>query len=194
MRADEWQKVEELLNAALEVEPGERQGFLDEACAGLPDLRREVDSLLACEAGADGFLQAPALALSADFFDGDSAGDRAGQTVGHYRIKREIGRGGMGAVFLAERSDGEFRQEVALKVARRSFTDSDLARRFRQERQILASLNHPNIARLLDGGVSADGEPFLVMEYVEGVRIDDYCDEGDLPAGERLKLFIEVCR
>ncbi|HEX8355626.1 MAG TPA: serine/threonine-protein kinase [Pyrinomonadaceae bacterium] len=193
MRTDEWRKVEELLNAALEVEPGERRRFLDETCAGAPELRREVESLLACEAGADGFLEAPALALSADFF-GDGPGDRAGQTVGRYRVIREIGRGGMGAVFLAERSDGEFRQEVALKVVRRSFADTELARRFRQERQILASLNHPNIARLLDGGVSSDGEPFLAMEYVEGLRIDGYCEERRLSTRARLRLFLEVCR
>ena len=195
MRTDQWLKVEELLNAALEIEPGERRKFLDEASADAPDLRREVESLLACEEGADGFLDAPALALSADFFaDGDGAEERAGQTVGHYRIIREIGRGGMGAVFLAERSDGEFRQEVALKVVRRSFADPELARRFRRERQILASLNHPNIARLLDGGVSADGEPFFAMEYVEGVRIDDYCAARNLPTEGRLRLFLAVCR
>ena len=170
MRTDEWQKVEELFSAALEVAPGERGKFLDEASAGAPDLRREVESLLACESRAGGFLDAPALALSADFFDEEQAGDeRAGQTVGHYRIVREVGRGGMGAVYLAERADGEFQQQVALKVVRRSFADSELRRRFRRERQILASLNHPNIARLLDGGVSADGEPYLAMEYVEGV-------------------------
>jgi non-specific serine/threonine protein kinase/serine/threonine-protein kinase len=195
MRNEEWRKVEELLDAALELEPAERQRLLDEACAGAPDLRQEVESLLACEGRADGFLDAPALALSADFFDGDELADgRAGQTVGHYRVIREIGRGGMGAVFLAERADGEFKQEVALKVVRRSLADPELARRFRREREILAPLNHPNIARLLDGGVSADGEPFLAMEYVEGVRVDDYCDAQNLSTRARLRLFIEVCR
>ncbi|MET0622698.1 MAG: tetratricopeptide repeat protein [Pyrinomonadaceae bacterium] len=195
MRTDEWLKVEELFNAALEVAPGERGKFLDEASAGAPELRREVESLLACESRAGGFLDAPALALSADFFDDERAGDeRAGQTLGHYRIIREVGRGGMGAVFLAERADGEFAQQVALKVVGRSFADSELRRRFRQERQILASLNHPNIARLLDGGVSADGEPYLAMEYVEGVRVDEYCDASELGTRERLKLFLAVCR
>lgn len=194
MRTDEWQQVEALLSAALEVEPGARGEFLDEACAGAPELRREVESLLACEEGAGGFLGAPALALSADFFDGDAPEDRTGQTVGHYRILREIGRGGMGTVFLAERADGEFKQEVALKVVRRSLADPELARRFRREREILAPLNHPNIARLLDGGVSADGEPFIAMEYVEGVRVDDYCDARHFTARERLRLLIEVCR
>lgn len=191
MRTEEWQKVEELLNTALELEPAARRQFLESV--GDPLLRGEVESLLACEEKTDGFLTAPALALSADFFD-DGADERAGQTVGRYRIIREIGRGGMGAVFLAERSDGEFQQRLALKIVRRSFADSDLARRFRQERQILASLNHPNIARLLDGGVSADGEPFLAMEYIEGVRIDEYCNANSLSTEERLKLFLAVCQ
>jgi non-specific serine/threonine protein kinase/serine/threonine-protein kinase len=194
MRTEEWIKVEELLNAALELEPVERRKLLDEIGESAPDLRREVESLLACEEKVDDFLAAPALAFSADFFDDDTPDTRAGQEIGHYRIIREIGRGGQGAVFLAERADGEFKQEVALKVVRRSFADSDLARRFRQERQILASLNHPNIARLLDGGVSASDEPFLVMEYVEGARIDDYCAGCDLSTSQRLRLFQEVCR
>ena len=95
---------------------------------------------------------------------------------------------------LAERADGEFEHQVALKVVRRSFAETELKRRFRRERQILASLNHPNIARLMDGGVSDDGEPYLVMEYVEGARIDHYCHERKLSTRERLKLFLEVCR
>lgn len=193
MRREEWRKIEELLDVALELEPTERRRFL----AGLdvpPDLRIEFESLLACDEHTNGFLNAPAMALSADFFDEDNLTEaRAGQHVGAYRILREIGRGGMGTVFLAERADGQFEQSVALKVVRRSFADTDLARRFRQERQILASLNHPNIARLLDGGVSVDGEPFLAMEYVEGLRIDAYADVHQLSTHERLRLFRQVC-
>jgi serine/threonine protein kinase/tetratricopeptide (TPR) repeat protein len=193
MKTEEWHKVEELLNTALELEPAARRQFLDGVSE--PLLRREVESLLAYDEKTDSFLAAPALAFSADFFDdSDGPEERAGQTVGRHRIIREIGRGGMGAVFLAERSDGEFQQQLALKIVRRSFADSDLARRFRQERQILASLNHPNIARLLDGGVSNDGEPFLAMEYVEGVRIDDYCDARTLSTEERLSIFLAVCQ
>ena len=195
MRIEEWRKVEELLNAALELEPVERRKFLDDLGAESLDLRREVESLLLCEEKVGGFLSTPALAFSADFFDGDNAPDaRLGQTIGQYRILREIGSGGMGAVFRAERADGAFKQDVALKVIRHSFPDSELTRRFSQERQILASLNHTNIARLLDGGVSASHEPFLVMEYVDGVRIDDYCDGRGLSTSERLHLFLEVCR
>jgi serine/threonine protein kinase/tetratricopeptide (TPR) repeat protein len=193
MKTEEWQKVEELLNTALDLEPAARRQFLDRV--GEPPLRREVESLLACEEKTDDFLAAPALAFAADFFDdGGDPEERAGQSVGHYRIIREIGRGGMGAVFLAERSDGEFQQRLALKIVRRSFADSELARRFRQERQILASLSHPNIARLLDGGVSGEGEPFLAMEYVEGARIDYYCDANSLSTDERLNIFLAVCQ
>ncbi len=190
MRNEEWQRVEELLDEALELEPARRRQFL-EAIAE-PWARAEVESLLACDGQSDGFMSAPALALSADFFD-ESPEERAGQQVGHYRIVREIGRGGMGAVFLAERADGEFQQRVALKVVRRGFADTNLARRLRRERQILATLNHENIARLLDGGVSEDGEPFFVMEHVEGSRIDNYCDANRLPARARLRLFLKVC-
>jgi non-specific serine/threonine protein kinase/serine/threonine-protein kinase len=190
-------RADEILQEALGRPDEELAALLEEACGGDTLLRREVESLLSYRARARGFIETPCFAVGlgppADE-PGRDAARAEGRRVGSYRIVREVGRGGMGTVFLAERSDGEFRQEVALKVVRRSFADSDLARRFRQERQILASLNHPNIARLLDGGVSADGEPFLVMEYVDGVRIDDYCAEHDLPAGERLKLFIEVCR
>ncbi len=194
MAKADWKQVDQLLDAALELEPQARRKFLDDAGAS-PDLLREVESLLACEQKMDGFLTAPALAFSSDFFtDEEGSEERAGQTVGRYRIIREIGRGGMGAVFLAERSDGEFKQEVALKVVRRSFADSNLARRFRRERQILASLHHPNIAPLLDGGVSTDGEPYFAMEHVEGVRIDDYCAAENLRTEERLRLFLAVCR
>lgn len=195
MRSEDWPRIEELLNRALGLGPDARRGLLEEVGASEPELRREVESLLACEARLDGFLDATALALSADMLAaGDGEAARAGQLFGPYRILREVGRGGMGAVFLAERADGAFEQQVALKIVRRSFADADLMRRFRRERQILASLNHPHIARLLDGGLSQDGEPFLVMEYVEGVRIDDYCDEQKLSTRARLRLFLSVCQ
>ncbi len=100
----------------------------------------------------------------------------------------------MGAVFLAERADGEFQRQVALKIVGRTFAGEELLRRFRRERQIHATLNHPHIAHLLDGGVTADGEPFFVMEYVDGLRIDEYCARHDLPLAQRLSLFVDVCR
>jgi serine/threonine protein kinase len=188
-------RADEVVQSALECGSGDEQAaFLNTACAGDAALRAEVESLLSYRERARDFIESPALSFAAEsLLETDIAEDRAGQLVGHYRIVREIGRGGMGAVYLAERADGEFKHEVALKVVRRSFADSELARRFRQERQILASLNHPNIARLLDGGVSAEGEPYLVMEHVEGVRIDEYADAHALSTIARLNLFRQVC-
>jgi non-specific serine/threonine protein kinase/serine/threonine-protein kinase len=194
MKTERWREIEDLLDAALERAPAERGLLLDRACADDTDLRREVESLLAHQTSAENFIEAPAFVFAADFLASDAGEQLENRHLGAYRILREVGRGGMGTVFLAERSDGEFQQLVALKVVRRGFADPDLTRRFRRERQILASLNHPNIARLLDGGVSDEGEPFLVMEYVEGVRIDAYCDEHNLPTVERLRLFLAVCR
>ncbi|HEY9405335.1 MAG TPA: serine/threonine-protein kinase [Pyrinomonadaceae bacterium] len=194
MNIDRWQQIEGLLDAALEVsEPAERALLLNRACAGDAELRAEVESLLAHHAPSETFIEAPAFAYVAELLTEEANDELENRRVGAYKIIREIGRGGMGAVFLAERADGEFEQRVALKVVRRGFADSDLARRFRRERQILATLNHENVARLLDGGVSADGEPFLVMEHVEGARIDDYCDANGLSEGARLRVFLKVC-
>ena len=111
-----------------------------------------------------------------------------------YEFLDLLGRGGMGAVFLAERADGAFHRQVALKIVGRTFSGDDMLRRFRRERQILATLNHPHIAHLLDGGVSAEGEPFFVMEYVDGVRIDEYCTRHARTQRERLALMADVCR
>src|SRR5215213_5628153 len=188
-------RADEVVQAALERGPEEQAAFLDVACAGDMPLRAEVESLLGYQERARNFIESPAYVLNAELFtDGYDSAQVEGRQIGSYRIVREIGQGGMGAVFLAERSDGEFQQKVALKIVGRGFGGSELARRFRQERQILASLNHPNIARLLDGGMSEDGEPFLVMEYVEGVRIDSYCDERNLETEARLRLFLAVCQ
>ena len=116
-----------------------------------------------------------------------------GRRIGAYRTVREIGRGGMGAVYLALRDDEAFQKQVAIKVIRRGMDMDFLIRRFRTERQILANLDHPNIARLLDGGTTDDGLPYVVMEYVEGQPIHRYCDERKLTVSERLKLFGQVC-
>jgi non-specific serine/threonine protein kinase/serine/threonine-protein kinase len=192
MTPKQWFEIDELLNAALEIEPSERQKFLSEISAD--ELRREVESLLNAERKAEKFLTFRAIEFAADFIEMvKRPGALASQKIGNYQIVGELGRGGMGAVFLAERSDGAFEQQVALKIVRQTILDSETEKRFRRERQILASLNHPNIARLLDGGVSDFGEPFLAMEYVEGKRIDEFCDERKLSTSERLKLFLAVC-
>lgn len=189
-------RADEIIQAALDGGAGELLALLDAECAGDALLRAEVESLLGYRERAKDFIETPAFALGAGLFADGSDGDGAGvegRRIGPYKVVREIGRGGMGAVYLAERADGEFRQQVAVKVIRQTLAGNETRRHFKRERQILASLNHPNIARLLDGGMSEDGEPFLAMEYVEGVRIDLYADAQQLPTNARLNLFRQVC-
>lgn len=191
MNVENWEKIKDVFAETLEQPERRRKDFLREICGANDEVRREVESLLeaheetASPIEKSDFSIASIFAANSDFY--------TGKQFGHYKIIREIGRGGMGAVFLAERADGEFSQQVALKIVRRSFADNELGKRFRQERQILASLNHPNVARLFDGGVSADGEPFLAMEFIEGERIDNFCARENLSSRERLKLFLHVC-
>ncbi|HEX8096855.1 MAG TPA: serine/threonine-protein kinase, partial [Pyrinomonadaceae bacterium] len=194
MNTQEWQRVEELLDAALELDPVARRKFLDEASAGAPGLRREVESLIECEEKVDGFLAAPAIEYAPDLFDRGEAPDALiGHAIGPYKVMREIGRGGMGTVYLGRRADDAYQKQVAIKLIKRGMDSAFVLRRFRRERQILASLDHPNIARLLDGGTTDDGRPYFVMEYVEGARIDDYADAHRLSTNARLSLFRQVC-
>jgi len=193
--ADRWRRLEDVLDAALTLEPARRNALLDERCSGDPELRREVEALLSRLDTAQKLLDSPpAAAAAALLAEARRPADDEGfeRRVGAYRLVRELGRGGMSRVYLAERADGEFEQRVAVKVLRPGL-DSDLdLERFRVERQILASLNHPNIARLLDGGVSDDGLPYLVMEYVEGEPLDRYCTSRNLTTAQRLGLFLSV--
>ncbi|HVS02414.1 MAG TPA: serine/threonine-protein kinase, partial [Thermoanaerobaculia bacterium] len=189
----------EIFAAALELKPAERGAFVDGACGGDPALRGEVDRLLAAAedpppdgAGALGD-RAPHLlaALEEELSAAPPAG--TGQRIGPYRLVEVLGRGGMGVVWLAERDDGAFSKRVALKIVPDWEASDDLPRRLRAERQILAGLEHPNIARLLDGGVTAEGVPYLVMEHVEGEPIDAYCEGRDLGVRDRLALVLAVC-
>lgn len=194
MNPENWRKVEELLDAALEIEPSLRKKFLTQIDAD--EIRREVESLLEGELEAAKFMDASAGAFSSDFFNDnkDEAADTLiNQRIGSYKIVRELGRGGMGAVYLAERDDGKFEQQVAVKLLKRELNTADIRRRFTRERQILAALTHPNIARLSDAGTTDDGLPFLVMEYVEGLPIDDFCAAQNLDLEERLQIFRMVC-
>ncbi|MBZ5608578.1 MAG: serine/threonine protein kinase [Acidobacteriia bacterium] len=185
-------RAEATVRPGLRPAAGQRELFLDRECAD-PELRRQVTELLAeSDAGASEFLQAlvtqDSVALAAPALE-----DRAGETIGSYRIERELGRGGMGDVFLARRVDQEFDKLVAVKIVRRGPDLSEVLRRFRQERQILARLEHPNIARLLDGGSTADGLPYLVMEYVEGLPITEYCDSRGASIEDRCRSMLPVC-
>jgi eukaryotic-like serine/threonine-protein kinase len=188
MTPERWQQVKELFNAALERDPAERDAFLAEACAGDRALREEVASLLAEEEQLGSFIAAPAAARREPQLDALS--DRR---IGPYRVIGELGHGGMGLVLLAERDDEQFKRRVAIKLLRGGLDVDFILNRFRNERQILAQFDHPNIARLLDGGVTEEGRPYFVMEYVEGAPIDRYCDEHKLDLKARLKLFQQVC-
>ncbi len=197
-----WEQTDALLRRALEVDPSQRAAFLRSATDD-EALRARVESLLSAgdEASAlfDQFAGRVVQPLAADLLGQDDAlpdgpASVAGSTIDRYRILNEIARGGMGAVYLAERADAAYEQRVALKVLRRGLDTDDVVRRFRMERQILASLAHPNIARLIDGGSTPAGVPYLVMEYVDGERVDDYCDRHELTIEERLRLFAVVGR
>ncbi|MBK9215030.1 MAG: serine/threonine protein kinase [Chloracidobacterium sp.] len=191
MGRSDWERVKEIFVEAGELAPDGRVAFLDEACGGDAELRSEVESLLAEHDEADDSFERNAVDLTAAI-----KGDRekyAGRQFGHFEIISELGAGGMGTVFLAKRSDGEFDQQIALKVIRNTIIDAETERRFRRERQILADLNHPNIAKLIDGGVSDDGEPFLAMEYVEGRSLIESCDNAGLDVTARLRLFTRIC-
>ena len=187
---EQHQRLTELLDEALKYSSAERESFLAQACAGDDSLRREVEALIAALNESPDFIEASALDEFSDLLTDEPP--MAGRRLGHYQILREIGRGGMGAVYLAERAD-EYREQVALKVVKRGMDTEFVVRRFRHERQILASLHHPNIARLLDGGTTDDGLPYFVMEFIEGEPINEYCDHHQLSIIERLKLFRTVC-
>ena len=193
MRTDKWNKVKEILGEVLSLEPAERDEFLDAAALGA-EIRAEVESLLAFETEAENSMHLSAMDFSRDFFNGGKEKNAfIGQNFGVYRVVRELGYGGMGAVYLAERTDGKFEQKVALKVLKREMNTAALRRRFEQEREILAALEHTNIARLLDAGTTGDGIPYLAMEYIEGLPIDEFCNKNKLALDKRLDLFRKVC-
>lgn len=192
------EQVEHLFHAALEREPHERAAFLAEASSGDITLLRQVETLLSADSGYGDSLQTPALemcaaAIAADALKADEDRSLTGNRVGAYRILRELGRGGMGAVYLAARDDGQYQQQVAIKLIKRGLDLDAIVGRFYNERQILANLNHANIARLLDGGMTKAGRPYFVMEYAEGRPIDKYADDCRLSTDKRLKLFLAVC-
>src|SRR5258708_819841 len=189
MNRDRWQQVQSILSGAIEL-PEERQwDYIKESCGDDASLYLQVQELLEAHRKANTFIEHPAIhGFPTDWPDG-----LIGAQFGAYKLVERIGEGGMGAVYRAERSDGQFTQQAAVKLVRPGLGSQELLRRLRGERQILASLNHKNIARLLDGGVSADGQPFVVMEYIRGTRITEYCEKLALTNEQRLRLFQEIC-
>src|SRR5438270_2972275 len=184
------ERLAELVKSAIECEPGSRATFLDEECRSDLAMRGEIESLLQQQEGASRFIEMPALHLAAESLIREGA-FRTGQTIGDYEIVSLIGSGGMGEVYLAQ--DRQLHRKVALKLVRRDMDSEDIIRHFKREEHLLASLNHPNISQLYGSGVSVDGIPFFAMEYVEGQRLDEYCDERGLGTKERLHLFRKVC-
>jgi serine/threonine protein kinase len=191
---EEWGKVRGILERVLELAPEHRAEYLESACSGDPALRSEVDSLIASDLQARTDFLEPA-AFAAPMAEGFSASDESvtGRRIGAYQIVEEIGQGGMGSVYRAVRADDQYRKQVAIKLVRGGVGDAFRRHRFKAERQILANLDHPNIARLLDGGALEDGQPYVVMEYIQGQPIDKFCDSRGLPVPERLQLFRTVC-
>ena len=192
-----WNQIESILDQALDLPPDQRMPFLNEVCADDPLLLEQVKTALEASGEANPFLEAPTgehlAAMLQDLPLPQNADESERQYVGRYRVLRPIGRGGMAQVYLARRDDESFKRHVALKIIRRGMDTEDILRRFRTERQILASLNHPHIARLLDGGMTDDGLSYFVMEYIDGVPITKYCDEHRLSVDDRLRLFQHVC-
>lgn len=183
------EKASEIFAEAVELNKEDRPQFLDKECQGNEVLQAEVRSLLSVyEKDYDVFEQP--LTQIQNFFAQD---EELQKQFGHYQIIRELGHGGMGVVYLAERADGQFEQQVAIKLMRHLSADKYLVQRFKDERQILAKLHHPNIAGLIDGGMADNGQSFLAMEYIDGVEIDKFCQENNLSLTERLKLFLKVC-
>jgi len=188
MSSNTWRRVKEVLGAVLDEHPDRRAALLDELCAGDTPLRLEVESLLVADAGAATFLDKPLL----DTVDADAPEPNIGRRLGPYLVEACIGRGGMGAVYLARRVDEVFERHVAIKMIRRGMDSELVVRRFRHERQILASLEHPHIASLFDGGTTPDGLPYFVMEHVAGTRIDRHADDHKLTILERIHLCLPI--
>ncbi len=197
MDAQRWQRVGIVFDRVIEAPLDARTGILDELCADDPELRRDVERLLAADRKAHAFDRGVDSARGAVAADWASAGDvpswQAGERIGPWRVLREIGRGGMGVVLLADRADGQFEQRAAIKLIKRGMDSDAVQSRFLRERQILARLAHPHIARLLDGGIDQDGRPYFAMEYVDGEPLLRYCAQCELNVERRIALFIDIC-
>lgn len=190
MDAERWSRVDRLVEEAMDLPADNRTAFVEAASYGDPTLRRAVLDLLAADEAAGEFLETPLVVLPPDAWPEPDAPPQ--KTLGPYRLLQSLGYGGMGTVYLAERREG-FRRRVAIKLLRSDLPPRELESRLQLERQVLADLEHPYIARLYDGGTTDHGQPYLVLEYVEGLPIDRYCEDRSLSVGDRLRLFLKVC-
>lgn len=200
MQKERWEKVESILDTALTLDGESRTAYIEKACSSDNELLKEVYELLdaiqkseesdylSTRTGRKKMLMDDLSEISVGSVD-----DLIGKQIGAFQITEQIGSGGMGAVYKAERAKGDFSQQVAIKIVHQGLKAQDTVKRFQMEQQILAALHHPHIAALYDGGVTANGLPFLVMEYVDGLPVDEYCDRHRLTIHERLKLFTDIC-
>ena len=185
----DWQQVQQIFLEAVDLPIEDRAQFLERCCANNPELLGDVESLLVADSDGGESIEMAVQDEAVSLFDTHML---IGERLGIYRIVREIGRGGMGSVYLALRDDQEYRKEVALKIVKRGMDTAEVLERFRYERQILANLEHPYIARLFDGGSTADGVPFFVMEYIEGKPVNAFCRDNSLSLRARCDLFIRI--
>jgi serine/threonine protein kinase len=193
MSSENWNRINELFYATLDQPREQRQAFLKEACGLDMALQQEVESLLVAYEKSENFIQSPPVKDAMDFLSQREIHLAPGDRIGAYNIVREIGRGGMGAVYLGARADERFQKLVAIKLIKRGMDTDDVLRHFRIEQQILGNFDHPNIARLIDAGSTDSGLPYFIMEFVEGQPIDQYCDQKSLSISQRLELFEHVC-
>ena len=188
-----WERLEELFNRAVDLPEDAREKFILDEAGDDAELRDELMGLLACDTGKRTGPLTHALGEALDSTTRDKRRAHLNKVVGNYRLVSVLGHGGTGTVYLGERADSQYSAQVAVKIVESAAVHGDLATRFRAERQILASLNHPNIARLMDAGESEDGQPYLVMEYIQGEPLDKYCDDRRIDLHARLRLFLEIC-
>ena len=180
----EWEKIKELFGAALERDASERAAFLQAACGTDMSLRQEVESLIKAHESSSNLWQHPLRPQPSESTEG--------RFIGPYQLLKKIGEGGMGQVWLAQQT-APLQRRVALKLIRWGMHDDTLLHRFQGERQSLAVMDHPAIAKVFDAGATSEGQPYFVMEFVAGVAITDYCDQKKLTVPERLELFVKVC-
>ena len=196
MDAERWQLVGSIFDRVVDAVPADRANLLDELCAGDASLRHDVEQLLAADVSAqsfDGGVDSARGVAAAEWASGvDGKTWQTHERIGPWRVLSELGRGGMGIVLLAERADGQFEQRAAVKLVKRGMDSDAVQARFLRERQILARLEHPHIARLLDGGIADDGRPYFAMEYIDGEPVLRYCAQCDLGIDARIKLFCDV--
>src|ERR1700759_1239110 len=195
MDAARWQRVSTIFDRVADAPAARRAAFLDDLCGNDAGVRREVEQLLAADESGGGFDSGVEAARGEAAMAWSSNDDRETTQVrvGPWRVLRELGRGGMGVVLLAERAAGQFEQRAALKIIKRGMDSDAVQGRFLRERQILARLEHPHIARLLDGGIADDGRPYFAMEYIDGEPVLRYSAQCDLGLEARIKLFCDVC-